>query len=149
MEVDSTLDNLQKSENVYFSKPPLLLRIKSIFIDMIVVIILMMASLKILTLCSIESRVISGVILTLVLLYEPILTSINRTLGQKMMGLRVRSFSTLKNSKESKNINIVWSLLRYLTKTLLGWISLLTIHSNTYGKAIHDSVANSVMTLEK
>ena len=149
METNSTLDNLEKIKKVYFSKPPLLLRIKSIFIDMIVVILVMMIALKVLTICSIESGTIRGIVLALILLYEPIFTSLNRTLGQKMMGLRVRSFSTLKNSKESKNINIVWSMLRFLIKSILGWLSLLTIHSNTYGKAIHDSIANSVMTLEK
>ena len=149
MEAISTLDIPHKTEQIYFSKPSLLLRIKSIFIDSLVIIVLMMIASNILTFFNVDSGTIRGSVLALILLYEPIFTSLNRTLGQKVMGLRVRNFSTLKNSKESKNINIAWSLLRFLTKTLLGWISLLTIHSNTYGKAIHDGVANSVMTLEK
>lgn len=149
MEINSTLDSSQKFEKVYFSKPSLLLRIKSIFIDGMVIILLMMVTSKILTLLHVDSGIIRGIALGIILLYEPIFTSINRTLGQKIMGLRVRNFTTLKNSKQSENINIAWSLLRFLMKSILGWISLLTIHSNTYGKAIHDSVANSVMTLEK
>jgi hypothetical protein len=46
------------------------------------------------------------------------------------------------------NINIFYSIFRYLSKLLLGWISLLTIHSDDYGRAIHDKIGNSVMTIE-
>jgi len=149
MESQIVLDDAQSNDEIYFNKPSLVLRIKSIFVDSLVIIVLMMIAYKIVTLLNVDSGMVRGIILGSILLYEPILTSVNRTVGQKMMGLRVRIYSSLKNSKQPQNINIGCSLLRFLVKTLLGWISLLTIHSNSYGKAIHDSVANSVMTLEK
>ena len=65
------------------------------------------------------------------------------------MGIRVRKFKRYKNKKESKNINILSSLLRFTFKLLLGWISLLSIHSDTYGQALHDKISNSLMTIER
>ena len=65
-----------------------------------------------------------------------------------MMGLRVRNHEKLSDGHAHQNINIFFSLLRYLAKILLGWLTLLTIHSNKYGQAIHDKVGNSVMTFE-
>ena len=126
-----------------------MLRIKSMMIDAVVVIVLMMIASQILNFFNVESGLIKGLTLGLIAFYEPVLISFNRTVGQKFMGLRVRNFKAYSTSGESININIFWSILRFITKSLLGWISLLTIHSNDYGKAIHDSVANSVMTLEK
>lgn len=149
MESQTILDDHQSKDEVYFNKPSLVLRIKSIFVDSLVIIVLMMIASKIVNLLDIDSGMVRGIVLVSILLYEPILTSLNRTVGQKIMGLRVRNYSSLKKSDQPKNINIGWSLLRFVIKTLLGWISLLTIHSNVYGKAIHDSVSGSVMTLEK
>ena len=139
----------ESANRVYFSKPSLVLRIKSMFVDTVVVILLMIIASQILTFFHVESGVVHSIILGFILLYEPIFVSINRTIGQKVMGLRVRNFSTLSTTGQATNINIIWSLLRFIIKTLLGWVSLLTIHSNTYGKAIHDAVANSVVTLER
>lgn len=149
MDEAKLLDNQEERQKVYFNKPSLVLRIKSMMVDTVVVILLMILASQILNFFNVESSLIKGIALGLIVLYEPILISLNRTVGQKIMGLRVRSFSGYSKTDESKNINIFWSILRFLMKSLLGWISLLTIHSNDYGKAIHDSLANSIMTLEK
>ena len=65
----------------------------------------------------------------------------------KIMGLRVRKFSDVKDGRLYSNINIFYSISRYFSKLLLGWISLLTIHSDDYGRAIHDKIGSSVMTI--
>lgn len=129
-----------------FYKPSLIVRIKSSLIDVLVVILLLYVSSLLLDYLRIESGFIRGLIGVLVLLYEPIATSLGQTLGQKSLGLRVRDAKTLLGQNEYKNIGLGYSILRYMVKILLGWLSLLTIHSNRYGQAIHDKVAFSVMT---
>ena len=146
---DNLDDYIIEDNQEYFNKPNLVLRVKSMTIDTFVIVTLMYAFSVILDSLNITSGNIRGVALGLIILYEPLLTSINRTVGQKLMGLRVRQFRAYKNQKQSKNINIFLSLIRYIFKLLLGWISLLTIHSDTFGRAIHDKIGNSLMTFEK
>lgn len=74
------------------------------------------------------------------LLYDPVCTSLGATVGNLVMGIRVRNFDNT-----SKRINILQAVVRYILKMLLGWISFLTIHSNPERRAIHDMGAGSVM----
>lgn len=129
-----------------FRKPSLILRVKSMIIDTFFVIVLMYLASLILNSFAIESGQIRAISLSLIFLYEPIFTSINQTFGQKIMGIQVRNYQHLRESKTKVNINFFVSLFRYFIKIALGWISLLTIHSDSYGRAIHDKLSNSVMT---
>ncbi|MBK8627311.1 MAG: RDD family protein [Saprospiraceae bacterium] len=139
------MDNKENFEEQldYFNKPNLVLRVKSMRVDSFIIIALMYVAFLLLDNLGIDSGKIKGTILGLIFLYEPILTSINRTIGQKIMGLRVRTFGEYKNNGKRINISMVSSIIRYITKILLGWISLLTIHSDKYGQAIHDKIGNS------
>lgn len=56
------------------------------------------------------------------------------------MGIRVR-----KISNTNKKINIGQAYLRFIAKTLLGWISFFTINSNAERRAMHDLASGSVM----
>ena len=60
MEIDSTLENPPKIEKVYFLKAPLLVRIKSMVIDGVIILLLMMIASKILTFIRVESGIIRG-----------------------------------------------------------------------------------------
>ena len=141
---ESTVDG-----SLYFNRPSLVLRIKSMLIDMMFLIgfayifTLLLESMNII---SEESR---GIALAIIILYEPVLVVIGGTVGQRIMGLRVRAKKSFVEKREKRNINFFNSLLRYISKILLGWISLLTIHSDKYGQALHDKIGSSVMTLEK
>ena len=132
----------------YFNKPSLILRVKSTLIDSVVIIILMYLASIVLNSLGVQSGGIRGMVLIFIFLYEPILVTLSRTIGQKIMGLRVRKFGEYVNANSNVNINIVESLLRYIGKIMLGWISLLTIHSDKYGRAIHDKLGRSLMTIE-
>jgi uncharacterized RDD family membrane protein YckC len=83
-------------------------------------------------------RVTSVLILTL--FYEPVLTVYSATVGQRVMGIRVRSAND-----PTKRINFLQAIIRLIAKAGLGWISFVTIHSNPKSRAIHDLVAGSVM----
>lgn len=137
-----------EQEEITFNRPSLLARFKSMLADSVVIIILMIVASTILNTLNIESGLVRGIALGLVFLYEPIMVAIDRTIGQRIMGIRVRNYTKFINESSHQNINIFYSLIRYAGKILLGWISLLTIHSNPYGQAIHDKIGNSVMIFE-
>ena len=74
-------------------------------------------------------------------LYDPIFTSVfGGTIGHMMFGLRVK-----REKNQIKNIIFPLAIIRFIVKSLLGWISLLTVSSNTKRKAIHDSLVGSVV----
>jgi len=141
------LDFENKNDEVIFFKPSMILRVKSMFIDSLVLVALMYLASLVLNSFNIESGSIRGLFL-IIFLYEPIATSLGQTLGQKIMGLRVRRFKSNVHDNQPRNINIVLSLIRFWGKIFLGWISLLTIHTSKYGQAIHDKLSSSIMTLE-
>ncbi|HYC28596.1 MAG TPA: RDD family protein, partial [Chitinophagaceae bacterium] len=62
------------------------------------------------------------------------------TIGNLIKGIRVRRVNDVQ-----RPINIFQAFIRYITKTLLGWLSFITIHSNRDKRAIHDLAAGSVM----
>lgn len=79
--------------------------------------------------------------LLLFLLYDPLMIAFSGgTIGHKMINLTVR-----KASDPTKKINIALAFLRFLVKSILGWVSLLTITGNAERRAIHDLVSNSVV----
>lgn len=139
-------DDSPSSESAFFfDKPGLMPRIKSTLIDVLVVMALMGVSAALLNGLGVESGSVRGWCFVGVWLYEPLFTALGRTLGQVVMGLRVRRLSDLQKETSQRPISFPASILRYALKVLLGWISLLTIHSDRYGQAIHDKAANSVM----
>ncbi|MBI1307398.1 MAG: RDD family protein [Bacteroidetes bacterium] len=81
----------------------------------------------------------------IVFIYEPFCTSVlGFTLGHYLMRIRVR-----RRSDETRKINILAAIFRYVLKICLGWISLLTISSSKRKTAIHDIVAGSVVLKSK
>jgi uncharacterized RDD family membrane protein YckC len=141
---ESTVDG-----SLYFNRPSLVLRIKSMLIDMMFLIGLAYIFTLLLESMNIISEESRGIALAIIILYEPVLVVIGGTVGQRIMGLRVRAKKSFVEKREKRNINFFNSLLRYISKILLGWIPLLTIHSDKYGQALHDKIGSSVMTLEK
>jgi uncharacterized RDD family membrane protein YckC len=137
----------QEQETVYhsISTPSFLVRIKSMMIDALVIILLMYIATLILETLKSESGTTHTLALALVVLYEPICTTLNRTLGQAIMGIRVRNYDALSENGICKNISFPYALFRFIVKTLLGWVSFVTIHSDPDSRAIHDKMANSVM----
>jgi RDD family len=129
----------------YIYPPSLLVRIKSSMIDTIIMIVLMFAATSIFESIHVDNQIVRIIAFVLILLYEPICTTLNRTLGQAMMGIRVKDFKTLSANGISQNISFIAALFRYAVKLSLGWVSFLTIHSDTHGRAIHDKIANSVV----
>ena len=72
-------------------------------------------------------------------LYEPIFTSRFCTLGQKIMGIRVREIFSL------QKISIPKAYLRIVIKIFLGFISFFSIPFSSERRAIHDFVAGTIV----
>jgi len=82
-----------------------------------------------------------AVVFVLILfVYEPLLTSQLCTIGQRLTGLRVRSYA---NPRE--RIGIFSAYVRFVVKILLGAISFLTLAFTKEKRAIHDLAAGSIM----
>jgi uncharacterized RDD family membrane protein YckC len=121
--------------------PQLTDRIQSTFIDSILIVILMFTFANILdSFDNVPEWVRITMFVVLFIAYEPLCMTLGFTAGNFLKGIRVR-----KNSDTTKRINILQAIIRYPVKLFLGWISFLTINSNSKRRAIHDLISGSVM----
>jgi uncharacterized RDD family membrane protein YckC len=121
--------------------PLLTTRIQSSFIDSVLIIVLMyIISVFIDKFPDASESIRVCLFIAVWVLYEPIATSLGCTLGNYIMGIRVRQMTD-----PSKRIDFFQALFRYPIKLLLGSISFLTISSNPKRRAIHDFMSGSVM----
>jgi uncharacterized RDD family membrane protein YckC len=121
--------------------PDLSDRIQSSFIDTILIIVMMFIFASVLDRFeNVPDWVRIAMFSGLFIIYEPLCTSIGFTLGNYIKGIRVRQ-----EIDSEKRINIFLAVIRYIVKILLGWISFLTINTNSKKRALHDFIAGSVM----
>ena len=74
-------------------------------------------------------------------IYEPLFTSKLCTLGQKVLGIRIRRVDNY------QRICFLTALLRVIIKGLLGFISLFSIIFSKDRRAIHDFASGSIVIL--
>lgn len=120
--------------------PFMLERIQSILIDSVLIIACMILFSDILSNFKNVPDWLRAVLLILIFLYEPILTTFGGTIGNNIKGIRVR-----KNSDETQSVTIFQAIIRYFFKLLLGWLSFITIFSSNKKRAIHDIISGTVM----
>lgn len=122
--------------------PPLIKRFQSIIIDQIFILLCLIVLNQLLSGTNEETTGTLRVLLFfgLLFLYEPFCMAFACTIGNYVIGIRVRKFG-----EEEKRMNIFQSYLRFIVKILLGIISFFTVTSNKYKRAIHDLAAGSIM----
>ena len=122
--------------------PYLSTRLKSTLIDSVVVVIggMYLASTIFERLGEVPDSWRIATLFGLFFIYEPLSQTLGCSLGNYMMGIRVRSATD-----ESRRINFFRAMLRLAVKLSLGWVSFVTIHSNPKRQALHDIAAGSVM----
>ena len=81
-----------------------------------------------------------GVLLVVIISYEPILTSQLCTIGQRLIGIRVR-----RRSDHARRISVVAAYFRMFVKILLGGYSLFAMGFNKERRAAHDFAVGSVV----
>lgn len=122
--------------------PSLLERIKAVIIDSFILILLMFAfSIVFSSFEQVPDEARIGAFAFIFFFYDPTFTSLfGGTIGHMIVGLRVR-----RSNNPEKNINFFFAILRFVCKTALGILSLLTVSSHEEKKAIHDAAANSIV----
>ncbi|WP_130734565.1 RDD family protein [Flavobacterium sp. J27] len=115
-------------------------RIKSTTIDSIIIIGFIYLLSDILTDMNNTSENLRIILFISILMYEPIFITLNATFGNHRSNIRVR-----KNKDTTKKLNFFQSLLRFVLKFSLGWISLIFILLNKKGRALYDIVSSSVV----
>jgi len=134
------------SQGDYTSKtriyPSIIKRIQSNAIDVIIVFVSMFLFGSLLSQFKEEDTGLMKAIFLICafFLYEPICTAYGCTFGNLIIGLRVRRFND-----EAAHISIFSAFLRFIVKIFFGIISFFTIHTNPYGRAIHDFAAGSIL----
>ncbi|MFH6963557.1 RDD family protein [Flavobacterium plurextorum] len=120
--------------------PFLLERIQSILIDSILIIACMILISDVLSNFKNVPDWLRAVLLILLFLYEPIMTTFGGTIGNNIKRIQIR-----KNSDETQSINFFQAIIRYFFKLLLGWLSFITIFSSNKKRAVHDIISGTVM----
>jgi uncharacterized RDD family membrane protein YckC len=120
--------------------PPILRRYPATFIDAIFILFLYIILADILQGdkdLDLITRILVGC--SLLFLYEPILTSRLCTIGQKIMGIRVR------HADSGGKISILNACIRIVVKLLLGAVSFFSIPVTRKRRGLHDFAAGSVV----
>jgi uncharacterized RDD family membrane protein YckC len=122
--------------------PPLLARIKAVFTDVfIILLMLMLCAYLFSAIGNVSANIKKFAFVFIFILYDPLTTSLlGGTLGHLINGLRVRKESDL-----SKKVPLHLAFVRFFVNSLLGWISLLTVTGNEKRRAIHDMAVDSVV----
>lgn len=117
-------------------------RVKAAFIDSLVLVAMMYASSDFLTMFDEVPKYLRWSLLVFVfILYDPLLTHFfGATLGHSFIKIGVR-----KDKNSAQKIAFPFAVIRFLLKSTLGWVSLLTISSSEKKKAIHDYMAKSIV----
>lgn len=120
--------------------PTLLDRIKSTTIDTLILIAAAFLISEILRYFDNVPTTIKVLLFAAILLYEPICTTYAATIGNDKMKIRVRN-----NTDQTKKINLVQSIVRFIFKFSLGWLSFISFFTSSKSRAIHDYVSGSVV----
>jgi uncharacterized RDD family membrane protein YckC len=81
---------------------------------------------------------VRALLFTSLIMYEPICITFGATIGNHVMNIRIR-----RSSNESKKLNILRSVTRFVSKLIFGWISYITIFKNPRKRAIHDLITGA------
>lgn len=134
--------SVSTKEKLVIIYPSIIDRVKAVFADSFMLIIFMFFFSYLFTsIGEVPDWLRIGAFAFVFALYDPIFTSIlGGTIGHHMFGIRVKRV----NNRE-KNILFPLALIRFVLKTTLGWISLLTINSSKENSTLHDMAVNSVV----
>lgn len=128
------------ADNVAYRYPLLLKRYQSLFIDFLILFSIMIITMVAIGESELRQTVMVSMGALFLLVYEPLLTVYSATIGQRMMGIRVRDVNN-----PAKRIGILRAYIRLVVKWYLGWLSFITINFNPQHRAIHDMASASVV----
>ncbi|RXR21352.1 RDD family protein [Flavobacterium amnicola] len=116
----------------------LLDRTKSSTIDTLILITLAFIIAELLSNFENVPTWIRTLLFSSLVIYEPICITFGTTIGNHIMNIRIR-----RSSNDSKKLNILRSVIRFISKLFFGWISYVTIFKNPRKRAIHDLITGA------
>ncbi len=129
--------SLGNNEPIY---PTIIRRYLSTFIDgMLILGVFILSSYLFSEDTNLDKILRLWTILVMIFIYEPFCTSKLCTLGQKLIGIRVRTVSKL------ERISLGQAYMRIVVKVFLGFISFFSIIFSKRRRAIHDFVSGTIV----
>ena len=119
--------------------PTLVKRLQSNYIDRFITYGLIWLFISIAVFINNESIGLKVIAILFALSYEPLAITFYRTVGQIVVGIKVKSLS-----KDLK-ITLLNSYGRFGVRLILGWFSFLTMYDNSERRAIHDLMSNTIV----
>jgi uncharacterized RDD family membrane protein YckC len=140
--IDMSMDDTtNKISDTLLTLPSVTERIKAALIDMLFIIAIMFLLSEIIEHYTFNPDTKKYIFIALFGLYDPLFTTFfGGTIGHFISGLRVKRETNI-----TKNIILPFAFIRFAFKIGLGWISLLTIGTNSKSKAIHDMIIGSMV----
>jgi uncharacterized RDD family membrane protein YckC len=127
-----------------YTYPTLATRYKALFIDAMLLLFVLIVIMLAVDGSSMRTPIMVSSAFVILLTYEPMLTTYSRTVGQRLMRIRVGRYAD-----PTRKIGLVNAYIRWFAKGLLGWVSFVTIHFNQERRAIHDLASDSMVISEQ
>jgi uncharacterized RDD family membrane protein YckC len=117
-------------------------RVKAVLADSVIIIIMMYGVTLLFSLFEQAPDTAKKIAFIFIfILYEPLFVSLfGGSIGHMMFEIRVK-----RSDKIERNVLFPIAVFRFIVKTTLGWLSLLTVMGNDKRKAIHDFASGSVV----
>src|SRR6185436_17925470 len=84
-------------------------------------------------------------VMLLMILYDPIFTSASCTLGQKIIGVRVRDYNKLRWEGIEQRISFFAAVWRIVVKYAIGAFTYISFFINPDKRMIHDFASGSIV----
>ncbi len=138
------LDSIEFDEEKIF--PSIVSRIQALFVDFWIIIGLVVL-FRSFVFSHMDGALVGlkiALFFSVALLYDPLLTRSGGTIGQRTMGIKIRSFDD-----PHRKITLTQAYFRSIMKILLGWISFLNVSLDPFKRAMHDKASGSVVLQSK
>lgn len=125
--------------------PGIFSRVKATIIDSVIIIVLMLAATDVFSnLENVPDYAKIIVFVGIFVLYDPLMVSVfGATIGHRLNKLKVQGLD------HGKKINLGLAIVRFLIKSSLGWVSLVTVNKNALRQAIHDTAVKSIVVYDE
>lgn len=130
---------LIKTPKTHYKYPTLLKHVQSNYIDRVITYGLIWLFISAAIRVDSESLALKAIAVLLALSYEPLLVTFGRTVGQMVMGIKVKQLSM------DERVPLLNAFARFWLRMVLGWCTFLTIHTNPERRAMHDLATGAVV----
>ncbi len=130
---------------VDYEFPSLLRRIKALVIDLVVLLIIFsISALLINFIGGAPGWVRASIFIFMFYIYDPVFIAFNgATIGHAIMNMKVKRFKN-----PHKNMSLIMAVSRFFFKSILGWLSFLTVTFDKRKRAIHDKLTGSIVYIK-